>query len=206
MQIKPAIIAPHLNYYLKHIYVILFLSYKTWSIFESAIKKKQDTSTSSAPMAPIEVENINTVATENSRSQTINNKRESVTKQSENIDPSQQNGIDGPEFGKCLPKDIDKDSVINQGVVEFPGTNKHKQDMAKEESKISKKKRKLDNEITKNGPSTTNDALAVCDSEKRMKKNRFDWDSAVSGILATKSDQVGAGYKMKTLKKKLIKM
>ena len=78
--------------------------------------------------------------------------------------------------------------------------------MAKEESKISKKKRKLDNEITKNGPSTTNDALAVCDSEKRMKKNKFDWDSAVSGILATKSDQVGAGYKIKTLKKKLIKM
>ena len=157
-------------------------------------------------MAPIEVENINTVATENSRNQTINNKRESVTKQSENIDPSQENGIDGPEFGKCLPKDIDKDSVINQGVVEFPGTNKHKQDMAKEESKISKKKRKLDNEITKNGPSTTNAALAVCDSEKRKKKNKFDWDSAVSGIMATKSDQVGAGYKMKTLKKKLIKM
>ena len=78
--------------------------------------------------------------------------------------------------------------------------------MEKEESKNSKKKPKLDNEMTENGLSTTNDTLAVWVSEKRRKKNKFDWDSAVSGILATKSDQVGAGYKMKTLKKKLIKM
>ena len=158
-------------------------------------------------MAPIEVENINTVATENSRSQTIYGKGKTFTKESENIDPSQENGVDGSEFDKCLPRDEDKDSVMNQGVVKFSGTKKHRQDMTKEESKISKKKRKLDNAITKNGPSTTNDTLALCGSEKRKKKkNKFDWDSAVSGILATKSDQVGAGYKMKTLKKKLIKM
>ena len=157
-------------------------------------------------MAPIEVENINTVATENSRSQTINGKGETFTKESENIDPSQENGVDGSEFGKCLPKDEDKDSVMNQGVFKFSGTKKHRQDMTNEESKISKKKRKLDNAITKNGPSTTNDTLAVCGSEKTKKKNKFDWDSAVSGILATKSDQVGAGYRIKTLKKKLIKM
>ena len=157
-------------------------------------------------MAPIEVENINSVATENSRSQTINGKKETFTKESENIDPSQENGVDGSEFSKCLPKDEDKDSVMNQGVVKFSGTKKHRQDMTKEESKISKKKRKLDNAITKNVTSTTNDTLAECGSQKRKKKNKFDWDSAVSGILATKSDQVGAGYKMKTLKKKLIKM
>ena len=157
-------------------------------------------------MAPIEVQNINAIGAESSRSKTINDKMETVTKQSENIDPSQEKGVDGPEFSKCLLKDVDKDSVINQGVVKFSGTKKHRQDMEKEESENSKKKRKLDNEITENGLSTTNDTLAVCGSEKRRKKNKFDWDSAVSGILATKSDQVGAGYKMKTLKKKLIKM
>jgi hypothetical protein len=81
----------------------------------------QDNSTSSAPMAQMQVENIDTVE-------------------------------------------------INQSVVMLSGTKKHRQDMAK------------------------------------GKQNKFDWDSAVSGILATKSDQVGAGYKIKTLKKKLIKM
>merc|ERR1712083_941000 len=94
---------------------------KTWSIFEAETKKKQDNSTSSAAMAQIEVENINTVE-------------------------------------------------VNQGVVMFSGTKKHRQYMSK------------------------------------GKKKKFDWESAVSRVLARTSDQAGAGYKMKKLKKKLIKM
>jgi len=59
---------------------------------------------------------------------------------------------------------------VNQGVVMFSGTKKHRQDMSK------------------------------------GKKKKFDWESAVSRVLARTSDQAGAGYKMKKLKKKLIKM
>merc|ERR1719350_899386 len=40
----------------------------------------------------------------------------------------------------------------------------------------------------------------------KEKKKKFDWDSAVAKVLARTSDQAGAGYKMKKLKKKLIKM
>jgi hypothetical protein len=104
-----------------------------------------------------------------------------------------------------VDRDSGEDSIFKQGV-KINRTKNGIQDAAKADWESSKKSSKLNNGTIEIGIDIKNEGSGKCGTEKKKKKNKFDWDSAISGILSKKPEKIGSGYKIKTLKKKLVKV
>ena len=139
----------------------------------------------------------------------------------ETISASRKISVDNHPNGKIKRKEKTDNGVsateereVNQGIEKFRGTKALRTILEKgdaimqdpESDKETSKKRKVTLPQTeKSSKCAKMNNLSNSSMNGSSSKKHFDWDAAIYGILTKKCEKLG-GLKIKTLKKKLVKM
>ena len=172
---------------------------QTWSIFESAIKKKQNDASPGMPLTSKTNEISNGLNSESG----VQNKTEKVSKALENETIKANNE---------LSENDSRNIEVNQGVPQFCGTKAAKVILANGSSpmpnncSLKNKKRKKTHDGPENSAKCKKVETISDVSNKTSTKCSFNWESAILSILSKKHQKNENGLKIKILSRKLIKM